>query len=419
MNPEFHLDIDEMLAAVRAECFSVSDPIRSLDAVQMFVRNQRPTAIANRGRPSYMAGNKDSRYRDAKRVAAWMNTLAKNPPVPSTTAADRSLLTVCRDIELTTDPQAALQQISTAIVTKQRAALPLLIAHAGRLIPDANAAGVDAWLSYLQLRFHAAMESEHIIALRYARALQVDAARLSPAGIADPRVRRGMAGRGHILQMFGHHHAALRCYRQSISHAVYFPPSEHDQLEELHDAYAQIAYTEALRQGDRSSAMAALRHVHALADQQSGVIEVQFTRDRRTLEIALSFGIRSEDLVLAPSTRRAEVLIEDRFAHFTELSRGHPSANRVLAAQDIKLLYAIATRDVGLAKEAREEFQRTNDTLGGYANLTDRFNRRLQEAATLSKAFCSLPEVSGPTDPLRDATASPPRPTGLLVWSAC
>lgn len=409
------IDDAEMLTAVYAECFSMPDTRRALDAVRMYARNQRPTN-AVKGRPAYLAGNKDDRYRDAKRVAEWINTLAHNPPVPSTTPSDRATLAACRDIELSTDPQVALQQIRNAISTNQREALPLLIAHAGRLVSDADTAGVSAWLDYLQLRFHAAMESEHITALRYARALQANATRFSPAGVADPQVRKGIAGRGHVLQMFGHYDAALRCYHQSVRHAVYFPPADHGQLEDLHDAYAQIAYTEALRRGNRSHAMNALRHVNQLADQQSDVIEIQFTRARRILEVAISFGVRSESLTLAPLTRRAESLVENSFAQFSKLTDGRPSVNRMLAAQDIKLLYAIATRDAGLAKAAREEYQRVNDIFGGYANLTDRFNRRLREAANLSKAFRDLPAVSGPSDPLRVPAASPQRPTGLLAY---
>ena len=55
-----------------------------------------------------------------------------------------------------------------------------------------------------------------------------------------------------------------------------------------------------------------------------------------------------------------------------------PETNWTLSAQDIRLLYAIVTRDSGLAAEAREEFQRTTAASGGFANLHRPVQRQAQ-----------------------------------------
>lgn len=404
----------ELLETARAESYLAPEPKRALDAVRMYRRN-RGTAPREQGRPAYLDSNKDVRYRDAKRVARWIKAIATDPPLMSTSTTEDRTLTICHGVELATDPHEALAQINRAIWTRQRDLLPLLLAHAGRLIPDTGAAGVDAWLSYLQVRYHAAMESEHIVALRYARALQADAARHSPRGIADPRVRRGISGRGHILQMFGHYDAALHCFAQAVRHAAHFPPDGGEQSQDAHDAHAQLVYTEALRHGDRSRAGTALRRMHVLADQHGDRIKIQFIRERRALELLISFAARRQDLVLAPPSGRHVTVIENQFRRFTELARDHPAPNRLLAAQDITLLYAVLTRDAGVAAEARDAFQRINDETGGYSNLTDRFNSRLRAAKSLSRIFRSVPEVTGPADPLRDPLATPTHTTGLLV----
>ncbi|GGM95009.1 hypothetical protein GCM10011609_35660 [Lentzea pudingi] len=295
---------------------------------------------------------------------------------------------------------------------------------AGRCVvdlPDVGAAGVDLWLSYLQLRYHAAMESENIAALRYARAWQVDAARYSPLGTADPRVARGMSGRGHILQMFGHYDAAIRCFAAAARHAAHFQARDDETGEEhllhresLQTARAQLAYTEVLRNGDRAKAIRAMRGVHAVADTDDRV-EIQFTRERRSLELALGFAVRRNDLAIAVPSRRHAQLVEQQFERFVTMAADHPSPNRLLAAHDITLLYAVLTRDAELAHQARDAFERVNNIMGGYANLTDRFNSRLRAAKTLSKKFRDLPETSGPADPLRRSRATPTRATGLLV----
>lgn len=410
----------ELLETARAESHLMPETERSLDALRMYRRN-RVAGTSAWIQAGYLAGNKDVRYRDSARVAVWLDTLATDSPLPSTGPADPPALLVCEGIELAAGPHEALAQVNQAIWTQQRHLLPMLLAHAGRLIPDPGAAGAEAWLSYLHVRFHAAMESENIVALRYARALQADAARYSSLGIADARVRRGMSGRGHILQMFGHYDAAIRCYAQTVRHATHFRATPGDSAqselvyrENVHDAHAQLVYTEALRRGHRARALTALRHVHAFADQDER-IEIQFTRERRALELELGFAVQREDLVVDPVNRRQATRIEDQFRRFVSLAGHHPSPNRRLAAQDITLLYAVLTRDAGLAESARDEFQRINDSGGGFANLTDRFNGRLTAARALSPAFRHLAEVIGPADPLRSRLAAPVHGTGLLV----
>jgi hypothetical protein len=410
----------ELLETARAESYLFPETERALDAVRMYSRN-RLAAPSTQTQLRYLTGNKDSRYRDAARVAVWLKSLATDPPLPSTTPSDEQTLLTCEGVELAVDPREALAHVNRAIWTQQRQLLPILLAHAGRLIPDVGAAGVDAWLSYLHVRYQAAMESEHIVALRYARALQVDTARYSPFGIADERVRVGLSGRGHILQMFGHYDAAVQCYIHAIRHAAHFwtiggdsGSAEPVYRENVHDAHAQLVYTEVLRRGERARALVALRHVHALADHDER-IEIQFTRERRALEFALGVAVCRQNLVLEPVSRRDATLIESQFRRFITLASSHPSPNRQLSAQDLTLLYAIVTRDAALAEQARNEFQRINDSIGGFANLTDRFNRRLCTAKTLSKKFVDLSGVIGPTDPLRNLLSAPPRGTGLLV----
>ncbi len=407
-----HDDV-ELAEAVRADSYLTVAPARALDAVTSYLRNRRGRASARR--LGYVADNKDTRYRDAGRVAVWLEAVATGPPTPSTFPADEHTLVRGDGHALATEPREALAQVDTAIAAGRRQLLPLLLAHAGRLIPDPGAAGVAAWLSYLQLRYHVAMEAEHIVALRYARALQADAARLSPRGVADPQVRRGMSGRGHILQMFGHYDAALACFAQAVRHGMHFPATTDDQQQVAHDGHAQVVYTESLRGGRRAAAAAALRGVHAYADRHGHHVEIQFTRARRALEMRLAFGTRRAALVVAPAGRRHETLVADEFARFVDLATSHPSANRLLAAQDITLLYAVLTRDAGLAAVARDAFQEINDRTGGYANLTHRFNKRLAAAASLSERFRDIAPVTSPADPLRDPIAVPSRPTGLLV----
>jgi hypothetical protein len=403
----------ELIEAARADSYLTSSPTRALDALMMYLRN-RDRRYPGARRLDYRDHNKDARYRDASLVPTWLETLAANPPVPSTSVTEDRQLAAAHGIRLAVDPREALAQVGRAIGSRRRQFLPLLLAQAGRLIPDPTTVGTDLWLSYLQLRFHAAMEAEHVVALRYARALQTDAARLSALGIGDSQVRRGMSGRGHILQMFGHYDAALRCFAQAARHAAHFPGTTDDQQQVAHDAHAQLVYTEALRCGRRADAETGLRHMHAYADRYADRVEIQFTRQRRLLEMRLGFTAQRENLVLAAGNRRHETVIEDEFRRFVELAAAHPSPNRMLAGQDITLLYAILTRDAQLAATARDTFQRITDRDGGYANLTARFNNRLDTAASLSTRFRDIAPVVGPHDPLRQPTAVP-RSTGLLV----
>ncbi len=409
----------EVAETVRAECHRLPEPERALDAVRMYHRNRRAPA-ATMGPGAYLGGNKDTRYRDAGRVGPWLGTMALDPPVPSVAAADAKVLLAATGTELADDPHEALGQVNQAIRDRRRDLLPVLLAHAGRLIPGVRAAGAEAWLGYLQARFHAAMEAESIVALRFARALQVETARYSPLGVADARVRRGMTGRGQILQMFGHYDAAHECYAQAVRHAAHFRPDRdrpHEQAafpENVHDAAAQLVYTEALRRGDPARAFGLMRRVHTLADREDRV-EVQFTRERRALELLLGYSARRDDLTLAPSSRSRAHGIDEQFRRFAAVTDAHSSPNRLLSGQDITLLYAVLTRDAGLAGQARDRFQEINDEVGGYANLADRFNARLRAAKGLSEKFRGIEEVRGPSDPLRDPRAVPGRATGLLV----
>lgn len=403
----------EMIAALRADSLSTVDPERALDAVTMYARNRLRKGDHTENR--YLSDAKDKRYRDAASVGAWLATLAEDPPLPSMMPAERALLAVHDGVELPSDPHAALADINHAIDVQQREALPLLLAHAARLIPDASAAGTDAWLTYLRLRHHAAMESEHASALRYARALQVDAARLAPTGAADTRVRIGLGGRGHTLQVFGHYREATACYLQLIRHSLLFPPSEEPEWWIIHDAYGQVAYTQALSGGDLGLAKSALRKANALADTLGDDRDIQFGQTRRMLEIELAATIQRDDLSIPTFQRASELSIERRFAGFLAAADRMTQSNRLLETQDIMLLYAVATRDAGLAHQARATFQHVTDTVGGFANLTDRFNARLRWAAQLSPRFEGIAAVSGPADALREPGAIPRRQTGLLV----
>jgi hypothetical protein len=92
----------ELIETARAECHLLPEPERVLDALRMYLRNRQPSPRAY-VRSTYLAGNKDVRYRDANRVAPWMKTIATDPPLPSTTAEDERLLLVCHGVELADD----------------------------------------------------------------------------------------------------------------------------------------------------------------------------------------------------------------------------------------------------------------------------------------------------------------------------
>ena len=403
----------EASAALRAEAFATANPARALDAIAKYTRS---SGSGSASRPNYLQQAKDQRYRDARSARGWSATLARHPPISAATPTDLRALSVCQGVDLATDPHLALASVNHAIATQQRDALPVLLAHAGRMIPDAAAAGVDVWLSYLQLRYHAAMESEHISALRWARAWQFESARL--AGVGDHRVRRGLAGRGHTLQMFGHYRAAADCYRGVAEHATHFGVSDAEGREALHDAYGQIAYCHVLSGNEISVAAAALKRTDSLADDIGEFNEVQFTRARRNLEVAFGQSVSRRDLSLTGASRSTRSRLDNSLARFLDAVAALPKANRRLAAWDLLLLYAICTRDVGLAAQARDAFQSTTEATGGYANLADRFNARLESAATMSSRFADLELVTVRTDALRDRIAIPRNRPGLLISQA-
>lgn len=400
---------EELIERLRSEAFATPNPERALDAITKYARH----ATSPNVRPQYLLEAKDRRYRDAPSVHGWSKTLANQPPVSSLTPSDNARLINCTGIHLAVDPQGALANIGRAIATQQRDILPVLLAHAGHLIPDAAAAGTDAWLSYLQLRYHAAMESEHISALRWATAWQSESVRL--IGIGDTRVRRAMAGRAHTLQMFGHYKAADHCYRAVVQHAAHFGASGVLDPEALHDAYGQIAYTQALSGKNANTAKTALRRMNTLADDLGDVGEIQFTRARRLLEVELAAAINPASMSMHSQSRRNQLHLEDAMNRLLTEATTLPKANRQLVTCDLLLLYAIATRDAGLATEATTAFQRTNDVVGGFANLTDRFNARRAVASAVSTKLRDLEPVRGPEDPLREKIGLPRKHPGLLM----
>jgi hypothetical protein len=400
----------EASAALRAEAFATAHPLRALDAIAKYTGTSCSRSMSH---PKYLQQAKDQRYRDARTVRGWSATLVRNPPIAAVSPTDFRALSVCRGVDLSTDPYRALASVNHAIATQQRDALPVLLAHAGRLIPDAAAAGVDVWLSYLQLRYHAAMESEHISALRWARAWQLESTRL--AGLGDHRVRRGLAGRGHTLQMFGHYRAAADCYRGVVEHAAHFGVSDAEGREALHDAYGQIAYCYVLSGNEIAVAEVALKRTERLADDIGECNEVQFTRSRRNLEVAFGQSVSRRSLSLAGASRSRRSHLDNSLARFLDAAAALPKTNRRLAAWDLLLLYAICTRDVGLAAQARDAFQSTTETTGGFANLADRFNARLGSAASLNSRFADLELVTVRPDALRDRIAIPRNRPGLLV----
>ncbi|MFC8530282.1 hypothetical protein [Nocardia sp. NPDC057227] len=403
-------DWDELFELLRAEAMTAPDALRAVDAVTSYRRNRRGEATAKAG--GYLDTAKDKRFRDTRRVEAWARTAVQNPPVAALTPAEGELLVRCQGVSLAEDPRTALDNIDHALATQQRHSLPLLLAHAGRLLPDANAAGVDSWLRYLQLRFHAAMESEHISALRFARALQADAARL--VGPGDPRVRTGLAGRAHILQMFGHYAAATRCYTALIRHAAHFPASDGHQKQRIHDAYAQIANTQALASGDLSLAERCLGRAAGIADELVDDLEVQFAFLRRRIEVRLVREVGRAEIALV-GRPRTEARLADDLLQLRSIAEGLGKSNRSLAISDLLMLFAVATRDAGAAERARDEFQHVTDRIGGFANLTFRFNARLDTARELDARFADIAPVTGPEDALRTALGTPPLATGLLT----
>lgn len=415
------LDGQELLETLRAECLASRNSLRATDALVAFLRNRAGeplTALPQRsGAATYTDGNKDTRYRDAGRIVNWLATLAHRPPLAplrAPTDLGRNLVTVDA-VELSGDPHHSLDQLELAINSNQREALPLLLHHVGRLIPDVASAGVSARLRYLGLAYFATFEPQNVHALRFARARQDEALRHSALGVHDWGVFKGMTGRAFMLGALGHHGAAVRGYLTAVDHVEKHRPSGVDHIPDLSDAYGRIAHHEALRGGNRERAYRAIRRMERIAEGRDD-LEIHYTLARTKLEVELGFGVRRSDLEVDFSRPGVCRRIDGAFDSFTELSARIGKANRELTGCDLTALYAIALRDRGMLDDAVRRFGEIVARHGGYANQARRLNARLQAASSLSRVFVDVPEVAGRYDPLSaDADAIPARPTGLLI----
>lgn len=419
------LDAQELWEAVRAECLMSRDPDRAADALLALSRNRSgsrgtPSSRRDDDAPVYRAGNKDARYRDAGRAVNWLATTAHRPPLaPLRDPAELTgSLVTAEAVELTDDPHESLDQLERSINSNQREVLPLLLHHAGRLIPDVAAAGVDTRLRYLGLAYFATFEPQNVHALRFARARQDEALRYSPRGVQDWSVFKGMAGRAFMLGALGHHGAAVQGYLAATRHLERHRPYEATYLPDLSDAYGRIAHHEALRRGNRERAHRAVARMERIAATQEDP-EIHYTLARTQLEVELGFSVRRSDLTLDPS--RPEVLrrVDRAFERFIDLSLRIGKANRELVACDLAVLYATASRDRGMLDDAVRRFQQIVAQHGGYANQARQMNVRLRTATTLGRTFSTVPEVTSRFDPLSAATdVVPRRPSGLLIEPA-
>ncbi|MER6187833.1 hypothetical protein [Streptomyces sp. NPDC001652] len=417
------LDAQELWETAHAETLMSRDPARAADALVALSRNRSGNRSATPLRddgPVYRAGNKDARYRDAGRAVNWLATVAHRPPLApfrDPTELTGTLVKV-EAVALTDDPHESLDQLERALNSNQREALPLLLHHTGRLVPDVAVAGVHPRLRYLALAYFATFEPQNVHALRFARARQDEALRYSPRGMHDWNVFKGMAGRAFMLGVLGHHGAAVQGYLAATRLLERHRPYDTAYLPDLSDAYGRIAHHEALRGGNRERAHRAITRMERIAATQEDP-EIHYTLARTKLEVELGFGIRRRDLTLDPS--RPELLrrIDRAFELFIEQSLRIGKPNRELTACNLSVLYATASRDGGMLDDAVRRFKQIVALHGGYANQARQLNARIRTATALSRTFSAVPEVTSRFDPLSaGADTVPRRLSGLLIEPA-
>ncbi|GAA1938094.1 hypothetical protein [Amycolatopsis minnesotensis] len=399
------------LLALRAEAVGAIEPERDAAAVDAFAVRTLPHE-APQIRSASLPRDKDKRYRDSWRVPSRLLTMAGQPPLrPSRPIAGTGLT-------LTNDPHDALRQLTEAYAAGRANLYEFLLLQADRAIPDIHVAGPLVRLALLEIAYAITRDAENIVALRYARAWEAEAAALRSPGERDLAVLRARAGQAHICQIFGWLDSANELYRSAAQVAVTGEFGHHRRaaMIALHDVLGQIALTETLLGRRRETAMVVLDRMARVADGLAGVIEVEFTLARRRFEVEFGFSTSKHTLSPLPVGRAHDRSLLRAQDEFFAVAAVHPSANRLLAAADLGMAWAIRERDQEAGKAHFARFTHVSEHIGSFANLSYRMQSRIRSAVGLLPDLAELPEVPGLAGPWRGPGQVPSTATGLLVY---
>ncbi|XVV00973.1 hypothetical protein ACQPW3_26575 [Actinosynnema sp. CA-248983] len=104
-------------------------------------------------------------------------------------------------------PGEAVAELHRAWRAGDREALPLLLTHAARLVPDERVAGVQVRLALLEVGSNLLRDSESLLAVEWTTAW-LDTARRRPG--TDLHTVKARRTRAHVLQLHGFHRVAAR-----------------------------------------------------------------------------------------------------------------------------------------------------------------------------------------------------------------
>jgi hypothetical protein len=409
------------MLALRAEASSAAEPGRDIAAVDAFAARTLPGDV-QRLQSTNLARDKDKRYRDSWRVPSRLLTVAARPPLRP------PRLTAGTGLALTDDPHDALRQLTEAYAARRTDLYEFLLLQAERAIPDIHSAGPHARLALLEIAHVITRDAENIVALRYARAWEFEAATLSSSHDRDLVVLKARAGQAHVCQMFGFLDSANELYRSAAQVAATgeFGPHWRAAMTTLHDVLGQIVFTETLIGLRRDTTMAVLDRMARVADElaggvdvpggpYSGALDVEYTLARRRFEAEFAFNTSKHTLSAMPVGRARDRALLRAYEAFSTLSAAVPSTHRLLAAADLGMAWAIRERDMTAARTHFARFAHVTEHIGSFANLSFRMQSRIRSAADLLPELAELPDVPGLAGPWRGPGRIPSMATGLLV----
>ncbi|WP_439663849.1 hypothetical protein ACSHWB_21825 [Lentzea sp. HUAS TT2] len=411
------------LLALRSEASNAADPGRDSAALDAFTarilpRDAQPPQLT---KPNHYK-DKDKRYRDSWRVPSRLLTIAARPPLrpPRLVPATR--------LSLTDDPHDALRQLNQAYAARRTDLYEFLLSQAERAIPDVHAAGPQTRLALLEIAHVITRDAENVVALRYARAWELEAAALPSPHDRELAVLKARAGQAHVCQMFGLLDSANQLYRSAAAIAATgeFGPHRREAMTALHDVLGQIVFTEALIGIRRDTVAAVLDRMAAVADEladgvdvpggpYSGALDIGYTLARRRFEAEFAFSTSKHTLSALPVGRVRDLALHRAYDAFSTLSAALPSTHRILAAADLGMAWSIRERDMATARTHFARFAHVSEHVGSFANLSYRMQSRIRSALGLMPDLTELPEVPGLTGPWRSRGHVPQMATGLLV----
>ncbi|MGW4368015.1 hypothetical protein ACWEKT_20460 [Nocardia takedensis] len=399
------------LLALRAEAANAIEPARDTAALDAFaartLRHATPPT-----RTSKQSRDKDKRYRDSQRVPSRLLTLTGQPPL-------RPLRAISGVIgELTDDPHEALRRLKHAYTAGFVDLYESLLLQAERAIPDVCTAGAETRVALLATAYAITRDAENIVALRYARAWEADAAALRTRAERNLGILQARAGQAHICQMFGRLDSANKLYRDAahVGLTSEFGPHRRAAMIALHDILGQIALTETLLGLRQDAALTACDRMATLSEELIDTIDVEFTLARRRFEVELGFSTSRRTLSPLPVGHVRNRALLTAHDDFFAVCAMHASANRLLAAADLGMAWAIRERDLETARTHYARFTDVSNHVGSFANLSYRLQSRIRSSVGLFPGLADLPDVPGIAGPWRGAGQVPVKATGLLVY---